>query len=225
MSYCPNCSTELAADSRSCRNCSAQFGDGGAWKLVPSVHSRSSGGEMPIFFRWVLGFVLMLASIPFSVLAVSAAISGETKQMRVLTEEEHNLVSRSTSFIEKFKDEHQRLPTADEFRTWMLSDPRERFKFEFFGFRYLPATGWYSPSLVRRIGGAPAGGYVFEWRLYGHSTLPSWSPQRQSAYLVDEHYFSFGSKWRDVSFFGGIALLLLAALLALGPRKGGPSAL
>jgi hypothetical protein len=177
-----------------------------------------------MFLRWVAGFLLMLASIPFLVLAVSAAITTETRQMRVLTEEEHGLVNRSAAFVEKFKGEHHRLPTSDEFRTWMLSDPRERFKFEIFGFRYQPAASWSSPSLVRRIGSAPAGGYVFEWGLYGHSTLPSWSPQRQSAYLVDEHYFSFGAKWRDVSIFGGIALLLLAGLLALGRRKVGPGA-
>jgi len=42
---------------------------------------------------------------------------------------------------------------------------------------------------------------------------------------VDEHYFSFGAKWRDVSFFGGVGLLLLVFLFALGPRKNGSNAL
>ena len=45
LGVCPNCSSHLPVDSRSCLRCKAIFGDGAAWKISPLNLFRQNGGS------------------------------------------------------------------------------------------------------------------------------------------------------------------------------------
>ncbi len=150
--------------------------------------------------------ILVVISLPLILIGTITIFTSEYSASYPLTENDISRLQAAHHYVERWRTEHQSLPSPIEFQTWLEHTPAE-LRFDAVGFSYSP--------------NADATYHFAFWDGDAWVIWKSTSSSEKMAIATRPDYYVTGSKLSDAIIFlgGGILLLLTAGLCATSKPK------